>query len=257
MVLNSQNKICLVGRPRGLGWGSTCAFSRIWLFGAPWTVARQAPCPWDSPGKDTGAGCHALLQGIFLTQGSNPGLLHCRWILCHWATREWGRLWYEFQNIQGISVSLDLQVSVYHPGSLLSNNLKRIIWLCRVFVAAHRIFSCDVRTLSYSTWGLVLWPGIKLWSSALGAWSLSHWATREVPWLTMLTSEFAVPRRLGWVWNCTLKSAVTLTHRLPPHQQEQSPYPWQRGRVPFLWEIPQSLTQDTWHLSSLTEPMAP
>ena len=38
-------------------------------------------CPWDSPGKNTGVGCHALLQGIFPTQGSNPGLLHCRWIL--------------------------------------------------------------------------------------------------------------------------------------------------------------------------------
>ena len=38
-------------------------------------------CPWDSPGKNTGVGCHALLQGIFLTQGSNPGLLHCRQIL--------------------------------------------------------------------------------------------------------------------------------------------------------------------------------
>ena len=29
-------------------------------------------CPWDSPGKNTGMGCHALLQRIFLTQGSNP-----------------------------------------------------------------------------------------------------------------------------------------------------------------------------------------
>ena len=28
-------------------------------------------CPWDSPGKNTGVGCHALLQGIFPTQGSN------------------------------------------------------------------------------------------------------------------------------------------------------------------------------------------
>ena len=37
-------------------------------------------CPWDSPGKNTGAGCHSLLQEIFLTQGSNPGLLHCRQI---------------------------------------------------------------------------------------------------------------------------------------------------------------------------------
>ena len=37
----------------------------------------------DSPGKNTGVGCHALLQGIFPTQGSNPGLPHCGWILYH------------------------------------------------------------------------------------------------------------------------------------------------------------------------------
>ena len=37
----------------------------------------------DSPDKNTGVGCHALLQGIFPTQGSNPGLLHCRQILYH------------------------------------------------------------------------------------------------------------------------------------------------------------------------------
>ena len=35
----------------------------------------------DSPGKNTGVGCHALLQGIFPTQGSSPGLSHWRWIL--------------------------------------------------------------------------------------------------------------------------------------------------------------------------------
>ena len=32
-------------------------------------------CPWDSPGKNTGVGCHSLLQEIFPTQGSNLGLL--------------------------------------------------------------------------------------------------------------------------------------------------------------------------------------
>ena len=37
----------------------------------------------DSPGKNTGVGCHALLQEIFLTQGSNSGLPHCRQILYH------------------------------------------------------------------------------------------------------------------------------------------------------------------------------
>ena len=35
----------------------------------------------DSPGKNAKVGCHALLQGIFPTQGLNPGILHCRWIL--------------------------------------------------------------------------------------------------------------------------------------------------------------------------------
>ena len=37
----------------------------------------------DSPGRNTGVGCHVPLQGIFPTQGSNPGLWHCRWILHH------------------------------------------------------------------------------------------------------------------------------------------------------------------------------
>ena len=37
----------------------------------------------DSPGKNTGVGCHALLQGIFPTTGLNPGIAHCRQILYH------------------------------------------------------------------------------------------------------------------------------------------------------------------------------
>ena len=43
-------------------------------------------CPWDFPGKNTGVGCHSLLQEIFLNQGSNPRLLHWQadsWPLSH------------------------------------------------------------------------------------------------------------------------------------------------------------------------------
>ena len=43
-------------------------------------------CPWDFPGKNTGVGCHFLLQGIFLTQGLNQHLLHWQkesLSLCH------------------------------------------------------------------------------------------------------------------------------------------------------------------------------
>ena len=49
------------------------------LFATPWTVAcTKLLCPWDFLGKSTGVGCHFLLQGIFPTQGSNPGLPHFR-----------------------------------------------------------------------------------------------------------------------------------------------------------------------------------
>ena len=44
-------------------------------------------CPWDFPGKNTRVGCHFLLQGIFPTQGSNPGLLHYRQIL-YWLSNK-------------------------------------------------------------------------------------------------------------------------------------------------------------------------
>ena len=52
--------------------------------------------PWNSPGQNTGVGSRSLLQGFFPTQGSNPGLLHCRQVLYQLSYqgspggREWG-----------------------------------------------------------------------------------------------------------------------------------------------------------------------
>ena len=48
----------------------------VWPFVTPWVYS-----PWTSPGYNTGVGSLSLLQGIFPTQGSNPGLPHCRQIL--------------------------------------------------------------------------------------------------------------------------------------------------------------------------------
>ena len=60
---------------RRMKWKS---LSRVRLFETPWDWLYS---PWDSPGQNTGAGSRSLLQGIFPTQGLNPGLLCCRWIL--------------------------------------------------------------------------------------------------------------------------------------------------------------------------------
>ena len=57
-------------------------FSRVQLCGTLWNAARQAPRPWDSPGKNTGGGCHALLQGFLLTQESNLRLLRLPALAC-------------------------------------------------------------------------------------------------------------------------------------------------------------------------------
>ena len=52
------------------------------------SLCNPIDCPWDFPGKNTGADCLFLLQGIFPTQRSNLHLLHCSQMLYRWATGE-------------------------------------------------------------------------------------------------------------------------------------------------------------------------
>ena len=51
------------------------------------TLCDPMACPWNSLGQNIVVGSLSLLQGIFPTQGSNPGLLHCRQILYHLSHR--------------------------------------------------------------------------------------------------------------------------------------------------------------------------
>ena len=70
-----------------------------------WPHGRQPTrllCPWDSPGKDTGVGIRSFLQEIFPNHGSNPGLLHWRWIL-YWLSHE-GSTEINFNVIAGLWV---------------------------------------------------------------------------------------------------------------------------------------------------------
>ena len=92
------------GKPKSVLYGDLCCFIqsgklrnkryKLWksevtqslslvrLFATPWTVATRLLRPWDFPGKITGVGSCSLLQGIFPTQGSNPGLPHCTQMVC-------------------------------------------------------------------------------------------------------------------------------------------------------------------------------
>ena len=79
---------------QGSSYFSFCSSGRSCPSSAPCAVLSRSVvsdspqphgllCPWDSPDKNTGVGCRALLQGIFPTQGLNPGLPQCRQILYH------------------------------------------------------------------------------------------------------------------------------------------------------------------------------
>ena len=54
------------------------SLNRVQLFVTPSAVAYEAPSSMGFSRKEYWSGCHFLLQGIFPTQGSKPGLLHCR-----------------------------------------------------------------------------------------------------------------------------------------------------------------------------------
>ena len=60
--------------------------SHVQFFETLWTIACQAPLFMGFSRQEYWSGCHFLLHRIFPTQGSNPCLLHWRWILYHCAT---------------------------------------------------------------------------------------------------------------------------------------------------------------------------
>ena len=78
-------------------YGGDLVLSRVWLLWPHGLSPASLLCPWDSSGKNTGVVCRFLLQGIFLTQGSNPGLLHCSQIVYHlsyellWDAPKWNQ----------------------------------------------------------------------------------------------------------------------------------------------------------------------
>ena len=114
-------------------------------------------CLWDFPGKNTGVGCHFLLQEIFLTQGLNPGLLHCRQML------------YCLSH-QGKS---SLIITKLSPGS------KFLPFFVCLFCF---LFCLEVReALPCSLPDLRSQLGTEPKTLALEAWSPNQWTARQIP----------------------------------------------------------------------------
>ena len=93
-----------------------CVLSCVLVLLTPWTIAHQFPLFMESRQEDW-SGLSFLLQGIFPAQGSNPRLLHRRWILCRWATSYF--YWLIFPSPDGFQNTYHL-VSLLGETSLLS-----------------------------------------------------------------------------------------------------------------------------------------
>ena len=124
------------------------------VFNSLWPHGLHSP--WNSPGQTTGVGSCSLLQGIFPTQGSNPGLLHCRQILYQLSYQ--GSPTHTLYQLQGSSFNV-------------------VLWLSRASLVAQRVKNPPampetwVRSLG---WEDPLEKGMATHSSILPWW---------VPWI--------------------------------------------------------------------------
>ena len=118
--------------------------------------------PWNSPGQNTGVGSLFLLQGIFPTQGSNPGLPHYRWILYHLSYQGspgtvWGLLFLRKPWENAVSGHLALGLSpVLWSGPFLAEETRgwgscvavSVNWLVRLQAG----WPLEVPTLGFQFW---------------------------------------------------------------------------------------------------------
>ena len=136
-----------------------------------WLQPSSFLCPWNSLGKNTGVGSHSLLQGIFPTQESNPGLTHCRQIL----------------------------YCLSHQGSpsnvyYICNKMEKTVLFKDLFYMGHfYTFYCVCYNIASVLCLQVLWSlssPTRDWAqtSCIRRGSLKHWTTSEAP-LIFLTSK--------------------------------------------------------------------
>ena len=131
--------------------------------------------PWNSPGQNTGVGSLFLLQGIFPTQGLNPGLLHCKQIL------------YQLSH-EGSTRLLEWVACPFASGSSWPRNWTGVFCIAGGFFTSWAIREApqaDAKVLFYfcpqCTTCRILVPqaGIESSPSAVKAPSPNHWTTRE------------------------------------------------------------------------------
>ena len=144
--------------------------------------------PWNSPAQNTGVGSHSLLQGIFPTQGLNPGLLHCRQILYQLSHQGNPSLGILLSMWNPISLSLDIPSAESHCSFTptvtvpVQQSCIKVIWRhCSISESwAPRTEISDAAALG---WGLRVCVSNKLPGNVAANPVLSNPAATSLQWL--------------------------------------------------------------------------
>ena len=155
------------------------SLSHVWLLATPWLWPTRLLCPWDSPSKKTGVGCHALLQGIFQTQES---------FFTIWATREAQQHWgwsKDFYGSEPTCVFFFIK-SIYRSCQYFSKRL--LVWLLLLLLLKKENLCC------------YFWPYHCLhWCRVWRFWRLSISFPQAHP-MPQPTSIAGMLQKNGWSW---------------------------------------------------------
>ena len=164
--------------------------SRVQLLRSHGLQPTRLLHPWNFPGKSTGVGCHFLLQGIFPSQISNPGLLHCRWMF--YCLRHQGSV--KNYNPSKMQQVVHTFVSVNCTGDWNLLSFQRWHWECQYYLLT--LNSAQVGR------GPGLWPAV-----CPGAPTASPVTWEDISLLARITQ----PRAASW-------SVSHMAHSLQGHE---------------------------------------
>ena len=119
-----------------------------------WNPMDRSPPGSSVHGKNTGVGCHAILQGVFLTPGSNPGLPHCRQFLYRLSHQESPRIleWVAYPFSKGSSQPRNRTGVSCIAGRFFTNwAIREVLLACSLRVIIH------FRTLSFDSFWYIKW----------------------------------------------------------------------------------------------------
>ena len=127
-------------------WNNTMSINR-WMESESRSVVSDSLwphglySPWNSPGQNTGVGSLSLLQGIFPTQGSNPGFPHCGWILYQLSHKGSPRIqeWVAYPFSRGSSQPRNWTGVSCIAGEIFTNWAIReaLSWMAVIYLCAH------------------------------------------------------------------------------------------------------------------------